>query len=95
MGHAGAPCCCGQGFVPFVTLSLTTRPLLWHPRAVQGKDQRFGKGLLDCVRATWREGGISFWRGTIPRVCHMTPLAAIQFAVYEYAKQALVQWREA
>jgi hypothetical protein len=55
----------------------------------QGKHGRFGHGWIGCLRETWREGAVAFWRGTLPRVCHITPLAAVQFGVYEFACRML------
>jgi hypothetical protein len=98
--HTRAPY--GAGGALDAGVSLPTHTVQWRllcwagagrGGAVQGEGQRFGKGLLGCFRETWRESPASLWRGTIPRVCHMTPLAAIQFAVYEYTKGLLAEWR--
>lgn len=43
----------------------------------------FGSGIGDVVRTAIAEGPGSLWRGTLVRVMHAVPSAAVQFAVFE------------
>lgn len=53
-------------------------------------EERFGRGLRDVVKRTWREEGPrGFYRGLVPGVIRVMPATWVTFLVYENVKYLL------
>jgi hypothetical protein len=53
------------------------------------KQAQYGNSMFKVLMTAYKEGSLSLWRGTIPRVFHAVPAAAVQFAVFEWVRRLL------
>ena len=50
------------------------------------------KGIIDCAMRVAKEEGIAtFYRGLPPRLVSVVPMIGIQFGVYEFMRQVMVE----
>lgn len=55
----------------------------------QGERKSFGNGIISALVCAVKEGPMSLWRGTMPRMLSAFPHVGLQFAVFEYVRRCI------
>ncbi|CAI5726115.1 unnamed protein product [Peronospora effusa] len=90
LAHTGASCVAGfAGAAASNPIDVVKTRLMSQPTDTHGKGLHY-RGMMDCVRKTFNEGGASaFYKGFIPNWMRKAPWCIVFFVTYEKYRAAL------
>ncbi|RAW31853.1 hypothetical protein PC110_g11795 [Phytophthora cactorum] len=95
LAHTGASCVAGfAGAASSNPIDVVKTRLMSQPTDASGKGLHY-KGMMDCVRKTFQEGGVgAFYKGFIPNWMRKAPWCVVFFVTYEKYRAALIPSEE-
>ncbi|KAF4044002.1 Mitochondrial carrier protein [Phytophthora infestans] len=95
LAHTGASCVAGfAGAAASNPIDVVKTRLMSQPTDASGKGLHY-KGMMDCVRKTFQEGGASaFYKGFIPNWMRKAPWCVVFFVTYEKYRAAMIPSEE-
>ncbi|KAL4125258.1 hypothetical protein PRIC2_008843 [Phytophthora ramorum] len=90
LAHTGASCVAGfAGAASSNPIDVVKTRLMSQPTDASGKGLHY-KGMVDCVRKTFQEGGAgAFYKGFIPNWMRKAPWCVVFFVTYEKYRAAM------